>query len=64
MKSNLVLCGESEEDLRVIMGRLVKVRKIRVLKGSADRSMGRIEGSVDGVSVNGRLEGVPEFPVR
>ena len=34
---DLVLCGESEEDLRVIMGRFAEVCRDRGLKDNADK---------------------------
>ena len=35
---DLVLCGDSEEDLRMMMGRFVEVHKRRGLKVNVDKS--------------------------
>ena len=42
----LVLCGESEEDLRAMMGRFTEVCKRRGLKVSADKSKVRVLNGV------------------
>ena len=64
--SPLVLCGESEEDLRVMRGSFVEVGKEIYLKVNANKSnvmvLGEEEGSVNEVIVNARpLERVSEF---
>ena len=44
----LVLCGESEEDLGVMIGHFVKVGKISGLKVNADKSKGMELGEEEG----------------
>ena len=63
---DLVLCGESEEDLRVMVGRLAEVCKRRVLKVNAGKSKVMVLNGEDGleceVDVDGiRLEHISEF---
>ena len=63
---DLVLCGESEEDLRMMVGRFAEVCKRRGLKVSAGKSKGmvlneeeRLECEVHGDGIH--LEHVSEF---
>ena len=63
---DLVLCGESEEDLRVIVGRFVEVCRRRGLKVNVGKSkvmvLNREEGLECEVYLDGiRLEHVSEF---
>ena len=62
----LVLCGESEEDLRAMVGRFAKVCRRRGLKVNAGKSkvmvLGGEEGSECEVCIDGiRSEHVSEF---
>ena len=62
----LVLCGESEKDLRAMMGRFVQICKRRRLKVNAGKSKMMVlngeEGLECGDDVDGiRLEHVSEF---
>ena len=63
---DLVLCGESEEDLKAIVGRFVEVCRIRGLKINASKSKVMVLGGEEGleceVPVDGtRLEILSEF---
>ena len=63
---DLVLCGESEENLKVMMGRFVELCRRRGLKVTADKSkvmaLGGEEGLKCEIRVNrARLEQVSEF---
>ena len=49
--NNLVLCGESEEDLRAIVGRFVEVCRRRELKVNAGRSKVMLLGGEEGFRV-------------
>ena len=65
---DLVLCGESKEDLRVMVGRFAEVCRRRELKINADKSKVMVlngdEGLECGVHVNGiGLEHVSEFNI-
>ena len=60
------MCGESEEDLRAIVGRFFEVCKRRGLKVNAGKNMVMLLGGVEGleceVYVNGvHLEQISEF---
>ena len=62
----LVLCGESEEDLRAMVGRFVEVCRRRGLKVNEGKSKVTVLGGEEGlnceVCANGiRLEHVSEF---
>ena len=63
---DLVLCGESEEDLRAMVGRFVEMFRRRGLKVNRDKSKVMVLGGEEGleceVCVDGiRLEHVSEF---
>ena len=63
---DLVACGESEEDLRTVVGCFVEMCKRRGLKVNAGKSSLMVLGGEDGleceICVNGmRLEYVSEF---
>ena len=63
---DLVLCGESEEDLNVVVGRFVEVCRRRGLKVNADNSKVMVVDGEEGmkceIHVDGaRLEQVSEF---
>ena len=45
---NLVLCGESEEDLRVMVGRFAKVCRRRGLKVNAGKSKAMVMNGEEG----------------
>ena len=64
--NDLVLCGESEEDLRAMVGRFVEVCRRRRLKVNADKSMRMVTNGEEGldceVHINGiHLENVSKF---
>ena len=64
--NDLVLCGESEEDLRAMVGQFVEVCRIRGLKVNASTSKVMVLNGEEGldcaVSLDGmRLERVSEF---
>ena len=46
---DLVLCGESEEDLKVMVGRFVEVYKRRALKVNAEKSKVMVLGGEEEV---------------
>ena len=46
---NLVLCGESEEDLRVIVGQFAEVCRSRGLKVNAGKSKGMVLNGEEGL---------------
>ena len=48
---DLVLCGELEEDLRVMVGRFVELCRRRGLKVNADKSKGMVLGGEEGVGM-------------
>ena len=54
---DLVLCGESEEDLRAIMGRFIEVCKRRGLKVNADKSMVILLGGEEGLEYEASVNG-------
>ena len=65
-RDDLVLCDESEEDLRAMLGRFVEVCRRRGLKDNAGRSKMTVLNGKEGleceVHVDGiRLEHVSEF---
>ena len=56
------LCGESEEDLIVMLGRFVEVRKRRGLKFNAGKSKAMVLSGEDGLECNSiRLDHIPKF---
>ena len=60
---DLVLCGESEEDLRVMVGRFAEVFRRRRLKVNADKSKVIVMNGEEGLEceVHVDLEHVSEF---
>ena len=46
---DLVLCGESEEDLRVIVGQFAEVCRSRGLKVNAGKSKGMVLNGEEGL---------------
>ena len=63
---DLVLCGESEEDLRAMVGRFAEVRRRKGLKVNAGKSKVMVQGGEEGLEYEVcvddiRLEHVSEF---
>ena len=48
---DLVLCGESEEDLRAIVGRFIEVCRRRGLKVNAGKSKVKLLGGEEGLDM-------------
>ena len=55
---DLVLCGEPEEDLKVMMGQFVEVCKRRSLKVNADKIKGMVLGEEEGLECEIYFDGV------
>ena len=54
----LVLCGESEEGLRAIVGRFVEVRRRRGLKFNAGKSKVMVLNGEEGLECKVYVEGI------
>ena len=50
---NLALCSESEEDLKLMAGRFVEVRRRRGLKINSDKSKIMVLGGEEGLEFEG-----------
>ena len=57
-EDGLVLCGESEEDLRVMVGRFAEVCRRRGLKVNASKSKVMILNGEDGLEYEVHVEGI------
>ena len=55
---DLVLCGELEDDLRVMVGRFVEVCRRRVLKVNAGRSKVMVMNGEEGIECEVKVDGV------
>ena len=55
---DLVLCGESEEDLRVMVGRFAEVCRKRGLKVNAGKSKVMVPNGEEGLECEVRVDGV------
>ena len=56
---DLVLCGALEEDLRVMVGRFVKVCRRRRLKINVGKSKVMVMNQEEGLECNVHIDGVP-----
>ena len=54
---DLVLCCESEEDLRAMVGRFAEVCRRRGLKGNAGKSKGMIPNREEGLECEVHVDG-------
>ena len=57
-EDNLVLCGESEEDLRAMMGRLVEVCRRRKLKVNVGKSKVRVLNGEERLECEVQVDGI------
>ena len=55
---DLVLCGESEEDLRVIVGQFAEVCRNRGLKVNAGKSKGMVLNGEEGLEFEVHVGGI------
>ena len=55
---DLVLCGESEEDLKAMVGRFVKVCRRRELKANAGKSKVIVLNGEEGLGCNVYVDGI------
>ena len=53
---DLVLCDESEEDLRVIVGRFPELRRRRGLKGNAGKSKVMVMKGEEGLEIEAYVD--------
>ena len=59
----LVLCGESEEEMRVIVGRFIEVCRRRGLRLNVSKSIVKVMNGKEGLECEVRVDGISLEPV-